>query len=354
MVHVRVAGAVGVRERGQRQLLLLRLVGLVVEQPGEVDVAEVLLEVVEPRQHVRPVRSEPRRLLDVAERQGQQVAAHQRGVAGVESLVVAAHRRRGRAEGLVVEVGQQRFDVGVRVPHQAVGDVVPAAVRAPVVAALGVHRGGAVVGVAADRLLHPRHVRPAPAGQAVEVPRPDREVFVQPEVPRPLGPQVQQFVERVPPGGEAGRELHVDVRLEVEAGRLAVVVVGVHAHHLAGEFLADRPGHLVGQPEGAVGDGAKLAAVVALAVPAAVAGFERDHVGVGVLLEVVAGVLQRHRPDGRVARTELRPPPLALHQGQVLRVLGELGLVAVDDRLPRVPGVDDQRRRHPVVSRHDL
>ena len=77
-------------------------------------------------------------LVQIAKGQTEQVLAHQRPVAGVQALVIPSYGVGGGAEGLFVEIGQDRIGIGARVPHQPVGQHVPAPMEAPVVAALAV------------------------------------------------------------------------------------------------------------------------------------------------------------------------------------------------------------------------
>src|SRR5207237_258202 len=137
------------------------------------NVPEILLEMIDPRQHVRTVLRETARLLHIAKRQAQEPLAHQRLAGWIHSLVIPPHRRRGGPECFVVEVGKDRIDVTRRVPRQLARDVVTAAMRAPVVAALAVEARRAMRNVAGDLFSDVANVRGAPAGQAIVVPEPD-------------------------------------------------------------------------------------------------------------------------------------------------------------------------------------
>jgi hypothetical protein len=217
------------------ELLLPCLVLFVVEQPAQVVVAQVVLQVVDAREHVRAVGGLFRRFIEITKQQADELAADDRRRLhfGHPALVVAAHRRGSGTEGLVVKVGGDRLHIGVGIPHELVRDVVAQAVHAPVVAALHVQARGTEAGILADAFLDVIERRALAAGQLVEVPQPHAVVIVEAHRLALLRPQLAQFVEAVAPADEAHRELHIHIRLQREVRRLAVLIVGQQADHFA-------------------------------------------------------------------------------------------------------------------------
>ena len=152
---------------------------------------------VEPRLDIGPIPGELRGLIDVAKAERQQMLAHERLATGIEPFVVTPHRRGGRPERFVVEIGQQCFHIGLGIPHQAVGHVVATTVRAPVVTAFAVNTCRTECRVAGNLLAQILAIGGPPPGQPIEIPEPDGEVLVEPHVSAELRPDLQKLIEAV-------------------------------------------------------------------------------------------------------------------------------------------------------------
>lgn len=106
MVRILVAGAVGEGEDVEREGFLFRLVLLVIEQPAQMTVAQVVFEMIEARERVGAVAGERRGFVEIAEEQAHELAAHQRriGRRRQPALVVTAHDRGGGAERVRIKI----------------------------------------------------------------------------------------------------------------------------------------------------------------------------------------------------------------------------------------------------------
>src|SRR5581483_10312473 len=148
----------------------------------------------------------------------------------------------------------------------------------------------------------------------VAVPDVDAVILADAERRALLLPAGQELIDREAAFDERGGDADDHLRIDPNARRRRVLVVGVHADELVAVLLVEGGGDLVGQGRRPVADRAELPALGALAPGAAVGRLQRDRLQAGLGRELLQRVLDHELAQAGVADTELRRLAPALPQ----------------------------------------